>query len=85
MDVGLIGKACHQRTAESSQQISVEAFGLSNDMLPFERITCCLVQPILDMRGNRVLAVMCCFNKRSSSDVSQSGLFSEPKYTVNDM
>lgn len=85
MDAGLIGKACQKRCAESAREISVEALGLGKDILPFERVKCCLVQPILDMRGDRVLAVMCCFNKRNNTDASQSGLFSEPKYTVNDM
>lgn len=81
----MIGSACAKGRAESSGEVAVEAVGLGKGILPYERAKCCLVQPVLDLRGDRTLAVLCCFNKRASGDLNQSALFSQLKFTLNDM
>lgn len=85
MEAGLIGKACAKRAALSCREITLEALGLNSSMLDIDKVRCALVQPILDNRSSKVLAVICAVNKRSGTDAGQSALFSEPKYTLNDV
>lgn len=85
MEAGLIGKACAKREAQSCRNTSPEAIGLPPGFLDVEQAKCAMVQPILDVRTSRILAIVCAVNKRGAGDSAQSALFSEPKFTINDM
>lgn len=80
-----MGKACAKQEGQSCREASVEGIGLPSSFLDVEEVRCAMVQPILDIRTNKILAVVCAVNKRGAGDSGQSALFSEPKFTINDM
>ena len=85
MEAGLIGKACAKREAQSCRDTCLKAIGLPPAFMDVEQVKCAMVQPILDVRTSKILAVVCAVNKRGAGDSAQSALFSEPKFTINDM
>ena len=85
MEVGLIGKACAKGEAQSCRETSAESLGLPASFLDVDEMRCAMVQPILDIRTDRILAVVCAVNKRGAGDAGQSALFSEPRFSINDM
>ena len=85
LDAGLISQAFRTGEAQSCREAAVAAIGLGKGILAVDRVKCALVQPILDIRSGKALAMMVCINKLSSGDAGQAALFTEPKYTVNDL
>ena len=82
---GLVGRACARGEAQSCRTATLQDLGLDRAALDTGDMRCALVQPIMDMRSNKVLALLCAVNKRAAVDAGQNALFSEPKFTVNDM
>ena len=85
MEVGLIGKACAKGEAHSCKETSAESVGLPASFLDVDEVRCAMVQPIQDIRTEKVLAVVCAVNKRAAGEAGQRALFSEPRFGINDM